>query len=172
MAMFSTPKRDGDLPVALRPGSHDARLSVLAAGIRVIGQIETEGVVKIEGEVEGSVRAEGQVLVAKGGVVKGDIYTRQAVVAGEVHGGILAEERVELQASSVIDGDITAPRIVVEEGGQVNGHLKMAAPDAVHRQVGRTPERNRPESPTASGSPSAFTISDSGPKKVSAGRPN
>lgn len=132
--MFASTKRDGDLPAPLRSGSQEPGLSILAPGIRIVGEIETQGVVKIEGQIEGSVRADGQVLVARGGVVKGDIATRQAVIAGEVHGGIFADERVELQASCVIDGDITAPRIVVEEGGQVNGQIRMANPQAVTQQ--------------------------------------
>lgn len=137
MAKFSSPKKDASLPAALRGSGHEPKLSILAPGIRVVGEVETDGVIKIEGQVEGSVRADGQVLVAKGGVVRGDIATRQAVIAGEVHGGIFADERVELQPTSVIDGDITAPRIAVEEGGQVNGHIRMANPQALaKRQLG------------------------------------
>jgi cytoskeletal protein CcmA (bactofilin family) len=96
--------------------------------MRVEGELLTDGVVKIEGTVVGSVRAEQQVLVAKGGVVEGDIYTREAILGGEVRGSILAHERVEVQASSVVHGDITTQRIVVHEGGEVNGHVRMGDP--------------------------------------------
>ncbi len=103
-------------------------LSVIAPGMRIEGELVTDGVVKIEGTVVGSVRAEQQVLVAKGGVVEGDIHTREAILGGEVRGSILAHERVEVQASSVVQGDIATQRIVVHEGGEVNGHVKMGDP--------------------------------------------
>ncbi len=106
-------------------------LSVIAPGMRVEGELMTDGVVKIEGMVVGSVRAEQQVLVAKGGVVEGDIHTREAIVGGEVRGSILAHERVEVQASSVVHGDIATQRIVIHEGGEVNGHVKMGEPRAL-----------------------------------------
>jgi cytoskeletal protein CcmA (bactofilin family) len=141
--MFSSTKRDSDAPGTARGGGNEARLSVLAAGTRIVGELETDGVVKIEGELEGSVRAQGQVLVAKGGLVKGDIATRQAIIAGEVHGGVFADERVELQATSHVEGDITAPRIVVEEGGRVNGHIKMANPQVLGQPGRATKERER-----------------------------
>lgn len=162
MAMFSSKDSNASLPAALRTTGHEPGLSILAAGIRVVGEIETDGVVKIEGEVEGSVRAEGQVLVAKGGVVRGDISTRQAVIAGEVHGGIFGDERVELQPSSVIDGDITAPRIVVAEGGQVNGNIRMTSPptNATH-QKGDKSGGGKGEKPTGSGRQQPFELAGS-----------
>ena len=112
-------------------GGRETALTIIAAGTRVTGEIESDGVVKVEGTVVGSVRAERQVLVASGGVIEGDVHTREAVIGGEVRGSVFADERVEVQATSVIQGDIITQRILVQEGGEVNGHLKMGAPDLV-----------------------------------------
>lgn len=129
MAIFAAPS-----PEAKRSAGGPQRepgLSVIAPGMRVEGELSTDGVVKIEGSVVGTVRAELQVLVAKGGVVEGDIHTKEAILGGEVRGSILADERVEVQASSVVHGDISTQRIVVHEGGEVNGHIKMGDPRAL-----------------------------------------
>jgi len=99
--------------------------------LRVEGDLSSDGVVKVEGTVVGTVRASRQVLVAKGGVVEGDIVTREAIIGGEVRGGIGAEERVELQATSVVHGDITTKRLFVQEGGEINGVIRMG--EAVER---------------------------------------
>lgn len=103
----------------------DAGLSIIGTGMRVVGDIMAEGVVKVEGVVSGTVRAGRQVLVAKGGEVEGDIITREAIVGGEVRGSIQAQERVEIQATSVVHGDITTKRLLVQEGGELNGVLRM-----------------------------------------------
>lgn len=116
-----------------RSTGREASLSVIAAGTKITGELTSDGVVKIEGTVAGSVRADRQVLVAKGGLIEGDVYTREAVVGGEIHGAILADERVEVQATSVIQGDITTQRIVVHEGGEVNGHVRMGNPQALEQ---------------------------------------
>lgn len=100
-------------------------LSIIGTGMRVVGDIMAEGVVKVEGVVVGTVRAGRQVLVAKGGEVEGDIITREAIVGGEVRGSIQAQERVEVQATSVVHGDITTRRLFVQEGGELNGVLRM-----------------------------------------------
>ncbi len=111
-------------------------LSVVATGMRIDGRLDTNGVVKVEGMVSGSIRAERQVLVAKGGIVEGDILTREAVIGGEVRGAIYADERVEVQAGSQVNGDITTKRILLQEGGEVNGHLRMEDPKALAREPG------------------------------------
>src|SRR5712671_6599959 len=100
-------------------------LSIIGTGMRVVGDISAEGVVKIEGTVVGTVQAAKQVLVAKGGEVEGDVVSREAIIGGEVRGGIYAEERVELQATSVVHGDVSTKRLFVQEGGEINGVLRM-----------------------------------------------
>src|SRR3989441_13379647 len=71
----------------------EAGLSIIGAGMRVVGDITAEGVVKIEGAVVGTVRAGRQVLVGKGGDVEGDIVAREAIIGGEGRGPRRAEER-------------------------------------------------------------------------------
>ena len=106
-------------------GETPGALSIIGAGMRVVGDITADGVVKIEGTVVGTVRAGRQVLVAKGGEVEGDIVTREAIIGGEVRGTVLAEERVEIQTTSVVHGDITSRRLLVHEGGEINGVVRM-----------------------------------------------
>ena len=133
MALFSTPQEERPRPPAQRgePG-----LSIIASGMRVEGELITDGVVKIEGSVVGSIRAEQQVLVAKGGTVDGDIHTQEAILGGEVRGAIYASQRVEVQATSVVHGDIATQRIMVHEGGEVNGRVKMGDPSAFSPDTG------------------------------------
>jgi len=134
MARFSGASDAGKLP-GRGADAREPGLSIVAVGMHVIGQIDTNGVIKVEGSVEGSVRAERQVLIASGGVVDGNVYTREAIVGGEVRGAIFADERVEVQAASAIHGDITTQCLVVQEGGEVNGQVRMANPDALSRSA-------------------------------------
>ena len=86
-------------------------ISIIGPGMKVVGNCETDGTIRIEGTVDGSVRAGKAVVVGKNGVVSGDIVTQDAVVSGTVVGTLIAESRLELQATSRIDGDIRARRM-------------------------------------------------------------
>lgn len=100
-------------------------ISIIAAGTRIVGDCSTDGTFRIEGTVEGTVKAGKAVVVGKDGVVKGDITTQDAVVGGHVTGTVVADSRLELQATCVIDGEIKARRIKLDEGGKVNGQVSM-----------------------------------------------
>jgi cytoskeletal protein CcmA (bactofilin family) len=123
MAIFNKDSNGGD-PKSSQ-GNGDANLSVIAAGSKVIGDMECSGVVKIEGTVEGTIRGARQVLLGRQGVVKGDIETREAVIGGQVEGSIHALERVEIQGTAAVVGNIHTKTIVIREGGQINGAVRM-----------------------------------------------
>lgn len=132
MAVFSSGDSDRAKDGG-RAAARDSNLSIIATGMRVVGEIASDGVVKVEGEVEGTVRAERQVLIAKDGVIEGDVYTREAIIGGSVIGSVYADERVEVQPQSVVRGDIVTQRLVVQEGGEVNGNVQMGHPKALQQ---------------------------------------
>ena len=100
-------------------------ISIIGPGMKVVGDCMTEGTLRIEGAVEGTVRAGKAVVLGKNGVVDGDILTQDAVVGGRINGSIAAESRLELQATCVIEGEVKARRIKLEEGGRVNGNVQI-----------------------------------------------
>ncbi len=108
-----------------RPAAREGDLSIVASEMRIVGELHTDGVVKVDGVVEGNVHGGRQVLVSKGGRILGDIHTGEAIIGGRVEGGIFAKDRVEVQADASVHGDIATKRILVHEGGEVNGRLRM-----------------------------------------------
>jgi cytoskeletal protein CcmA (bactofilin family) len=125
MGIFSNPARDEQGNELRRRRTDQIPFSIIASDMTIIGDLETEGVVRIEGRIRGTVRASNQVLVTQGAVIEGDLHTHEAVIAGQVHGAIHAKERVELQATAEVSGDILTPRIAIVEGGKVSGEVKM-----------------------------------------------
>src|SRR5213080_4163236 len=117
MAIFTEKGHGAPVPTTV--------LSIIGTGMRVVGDITADGVVKIEGTVVGTVRAARQVLVGKGGEVEGDVISREAIIGGEVRGSIRADERIEIQSTSVVHGDVVAKRLLVQEGGEINGVVRM-----------------------------------------------
>jgi cytoskeletal protein CcmA (bactofilin family) len=101
-------------------------ISIIGPGMKVIGDCHTEGTVRVEGTVEGSIRAGKAVVIGKHGVVVGDVQTQDAVVSGRVTGTLVAESRLELQATCQIDGDVRTRRMQLEEGAVLNGTVHMS----------------------------------------------
>ena len=129
------------------PPVGEGSLSIIAKGTSVKGDFTADGVVKIEGEVVGQIRAGRQVLVSREGRVEGDIYAPEVIIGGHVQGSIFADDRVELQTTGSVTGDISTRRVLVEEGSQLNGALRMAESTAGPQQSGPTASLSRSGSP-------------------------
>ena len=125
MGIFSSPARDDQGNELKRRRTDQIPFSIIASDMTAIGDLETEGVVRVEGRVRGTVRAGTQVLVAAGAVIEGDLHAQEAVIAGQVSGAIHARERVELQATAMVAGDVLTPRISIIEGARMTGEVKM-----------------------------------------------
>jgi len=123
-------------------------VSIIGPGMKITGDCESDGTIRVEGAIEGSVKAAKSVVVGKDGIVVGDITTQDAIVAGRVNGSVTAESRVELQASCRIQGDIRSRRVKLEEGGQIDGSLHMGA-NIQQKSDGRAKATERPQASTS-----------------------
>jgi cytoskeletal protein CcmA (bactofilin family) len=126
--MLGGKKSNGTDRMALpRAGSGEASMSIIGPGMNIIGDLVTDGTVRVEGRIEGTVRAGKAVVIGKGGEVVGDVLTQDAVIGGRVRGTVVAESRLELQASSDIEGQIRArsAHLQLEEGARFNGQIQM-----------------------------------------------
>jgi cytoskeletal protein CcmA (bactofilin family) len=105
----------------------EASMSLIGPGMNIIGDLITDGTVRVEGRIEGTVRAGKAVVIGKGGEVVGDVFTQDAVIGGTIRGTVVAESRLELQATCDIEGQIRArsQHLQLEEGARFNGQVQM-----------------------------------------------
>lgn len=102
-------------------------ISIIGPGMTIVGDIQTDGTIRVEGSVEGSIKAGKAVVVGKQGLVSGDITTQDAVISGRVEGTLVAASRLELQATCKIDGEVHTRRMQLEEGAVLNGSVHMGS---------------------------------------------
>lgn len=109
----------------------DSVISIIGPGMKVVGDCETDGTIRIEGTVEGSVKAGKAVVVGKDGLVNGDVTTQDAVISGRITGTVSAESRLEVQSTARIEGEVRARRMQLEEGAVLNGTVNMGQTGSV-----------------------------------------
>ena len=128
------------VPVA---GSESA-VSTIAHDMKIVGDVSCSGVIRIEGHVEGSVKGARQVLVGRQGMVKGDVSAREAIIGGKIEGSVTASERVEVQGTALINGDLYAKSMLVQEGGRINGAIRMEENSGQRSRESHTPAQTGP----------------------------
>ena len=107
------------------PKPQQRRITHIAPGTRVQGELAGPTELLIEGEVEGEIRVDASVMVGSEGLVKGPIAAQVVRVGGRVVGNVQASDRVEVAPSGSLEGDIAAPRVVIAEGAFFKGRVEM-----------------------------------------------
>ena len=105
MAMFSKSDDRGTRDrgaVSIRMGNAENAISIIGAGMQIQGDIVTDGTVRVEGKIKGTIRAGKAVVLGKEAEVVGDIFTQDAVIGGRVTGTLVAESRGKNQGSRFI----------------------------------------------------------------------
>lgn len=122
-ALSQEPFED-ELPTLPEPPSS----TVIAAGATITGNLTGEGVIQVEGTVEGEINLNGAVIIAPSGLVKGPVTADVIRIAGRIVGGVTAKEHLLLEKTGSLEGDMTAPSLEVVDGGRLNGRCTMPPP--------------------------------------------
>jgi cytoskeletal protein CcmA (bactofilin family) len=88
------------------------------------GDLSTRGVARIDGSVEGSIRAD-WLFIGEAATVKGMVVARGTMVAGRVEGNIKSDEIVEIKSKATVEGDIHTPKLSIAEGAYFEGRSFM-----------------------------------------------
>lgn len=96
--------------------------SVISSGTHILGNVISDGVVDIDGSVEGNVRAE-QATVRANGKISGDIIANTVHVYGEVR-GLIKAHAVHLYSSAHVTGVIVHYSLTVEDGAFIDAKFK------------------------------------------------
>jgi cytoskeletal protein CcmA (bactofilin family) len=103
--------------------------TVLGEYSSVTGNIETDGSIKLLGNVEGDIKAGGEVYIESTCTVKGNIYGSNVFVSGSVEGNILTKGVLHLMAQARLNGDIEVSSLVTDEGAIFQGSCRMIEPE-------------------------------------------
>lgn len=95
--------------------------SIIGEGTRFNGELEVNGLLRIDGDFVGTIRTPGKILVGLNGRARCNIYAETVVVGGVVLGNIYCTDRAIILSTGMLLGNIHAPRLVAEEGVILHG---------------------------------------------------
>ncbi len=106
-------KKDSDFS----SGEH---FSVVSAECYFQGTLNVQGSLRVDGTLEGSVDNARHVIVGTEGKIVGDV-TAEIVVCGGIIEGNVCADMLEVLSAASLHGDIRAKKMIVEEGGRIDG---------------------------------------------------
>jgi cytoskeletal protein CcmA (bactofilin family) len=104
--------------------------AVLGKSVKVKGQIFSQEDLTIDGEVEGTVSAEGHRLtIGPNGKLQTDgVKAREVIVMGKMHGSVEATEKVYIRKDAHLVGDVQTAGIIIEDGAYFKGGIDIRKP--------------------------------------------
>ena len=126
MELFRSMRKTPSLAIPTVPRT----ATYIEEGCTLSGQLQFQSGVRIDGRVEGEVRARGTVVVGESGVVEASIFADIVVVLGEVDGDITAQTLVALHKGARVRSDISTAGIVVEPGSNFRGSIVIGPEEA------------------------------------------
>jgi cytoskeletal protein CcmA (bactofilin family) len=108
--------------------------TVIAEGLKISGSVTAEGLVEVNGQIEGELHCT-SLIVSRKAQVTGTITAERVVVDGRVEGPIQGGE-VVLKSQAHVVGDIQHQSLAIERGAYFEGRSVQA-----HGANGQQPER-------------------------------
>lgn len=108
---------------------NDVLDTTIAAGLRVRGDISSEGDIWIDGEIEGNVTTNAQAVIGENGVVIGNISGHTVIVHGAVEGNIAADGSLSYEDTAQVRGESRTPSLQVSNGASLSGEVIMPLED-------------------------------------------
>ena len=109
------------------------RGTVIAKGLKIVGSVTAEGLVEVNGQIEGEMHCT-SVIISRGARVCGTIAAESVIVDGTVEGPIQGRE-VILKSQAHVVGDIHHQSPSIESGAYFDGRSLQT-----RAENGREPE--------------------------------
>jgi cytoskeletal protein CcmA (bactofilin family) len=100
-------------------------VNIIGNGTDIKGNIKSNGDLRIDGFIKGTIQATGKVVVGSTGRVEGEINCQNADISGDVKAHINVTELLSLKANAVVSGDILTNKLAIEPGAVFTGACKM-----------------------------------------------
>ena len=101
--------------------------TVIADSYTVRGRIHGQGLVEVQGRLEGHLEVHGHVSIGASASVQGEIKAEVLEIGGQVEGQLDVSQQLRLGPQSRFEGSAAAVRIAMAEGACLNGEVRMKA---------------------------------------------
>jgi cytoskeletal protein CcmA (bactofilin family) len=90
------------------------------------GKLSFRDTVRIDGTFSGEISSDNTLIVGESGEIHASIKSVCVVISGLVEGDVCASDQIVLHKTAVVKGNLDAAAIIMEEGAQLNGTVRMS----------------------------------------------
>ncbi len=96
--------------------------TIIGPGSTICGDIKINGFVRIDGDIDGNLETDGNVIIGENARIKGNVNAKSIIIGGIIVGNINAIESAKLLPESIVIGDIVSHKVQVADNSILHGH--------------------------------------------------
>jgi len=96
--------------------------TILGHGSAISGDIKVNGFVRIDGDIDGNLETDGNVIIGEKARIRGNVTSKSIIIGGIIVGNVHAEESIKLLPDSIIIGDIISHKVQIADTAVFHGH--------------------------------------------------
>jgi cytoskeletal protein CcmA (bactofilin family) len=104
-------------------------INLISSGTDINGDIISNGDIRVDGSVTGTLSTKGKVVIGPTGKIKGEIICKNSEISGTIEGRVTISQLLNLKSSCRIVGDIFTSKLSIEPGAKFSGNCKMNESD-------------------------------------------
>ena len=112
-------------PIMRNATPDSGTVNIIGAGTSIEGDVVSGGDIRIDGNLKGTIRTRGKLVVGPTGTIDGEVTCQNADVSGSIRGKVVVTELLSLKNSAKINGEITTGKLAIEPGADFSGSCSM-----------------------------------------------
>ena len=105
--------------------------TIVSQGMRIDGELKSQGNIKIDGIVAGKVHTSADLMVGPNAQIDADLIAANALIAGVVKGNITVKGSLVILETARIIGNISCGTLGIRDGAFFSGACRMNEPKTV-----------------------------------------
>ena len=103
----------------------ESKPNTIITGTTIKGEISSQGDFRIDGQLVGSIKCQGKIVVGQTGSIEGEIECQNADISGILKARMKVDELLTLKSTSKLHGDVITNKISIEPGAVFSGTCNM-----------------------------------------------
>ena len=96
--------------------------TIIGKGSAISGNMKVNGFIRIDGDIDGSLETDGNVIVGENARIRGDLTAKSVIIGGIIKGKLKANESVKILAEAAVIGDVISRKVQVDGSAIIHGH--------------------------------------------------
>ena len=96
--------------------------TIIGKGSAISGNMKVNGFIRIDGDIDGNLETDGNVIVGELARIRGDLTAKSVIIGGIIKGNITAKESVKILAEAAVIGDVISRKVQVDGSAIIHGH--------------------------------------------------